>query len=132
MMEYIFFSASLSRRFAEFVQVLGVPCEESKDEMGIIVAVPEDLDDELSNRLETYYAHLMDEQAEIVEEEEPGLKHATAINITLSDGRPCTIRIEPDMMNRLMSCLGIEEIHELAVTIARSVENPDSRPLCHT
>ena len=132
MMEYIFFSASLSSRFAEFVQVLGVPCQESKDEMGIIVAVPEDLDDELSTRLETYYAHLMDEQADLVEEEEPGLKHAAAINITLSDGRPCTIRIEPEMMNRLMGCLSIEEIHELAVSIARSVENPDNRPLCKT
>lgn len=130
MMEYIFFSASLSSRFAEFVQVLGVPCQESKDEMGIIVAVPEDIDDELSTRLETYYAHLMDEQADLVEEEEPGLKHAAAINITLSDGRPCTIRIEPQMMNRLMGCLSIEEIHELAVSIARSVENPDNRPLC--
>lgn len=130
MMEYIFFSASLASRFAEFVQVLGIPCEESKDGMGIIVAVPEDLDDELSTRLETYYAHLMDEQAEMVEDEEPGLKHAAAVNITLADGRPCTIRIEPDMMNRLMSCLSIDEIHELAVTIARSVENPDNRPLC--
>jgi hypothetical protein len=132
MMEYIFFSASLSSRFAEFVQVLGIPCEESKDEMGIIVAVPEDLDDELSTRLETYYAHLMDEQASLVEEEEPGLKHAAAINIQLADGRPCQIRIEPEMMNRLMGCLSIEEIHALATTIARSVENPDNRPLCHT
>lgn len=132
MMEYIFFSASLAGRFAEFVRVLGIPCQESNDEMGIIVAVPEDIDDELSTRLETYYAHLMDEQAEMVEDEEPGLKHAAAINISLADGRPCTIRIEPDMMNRLMGCLSIEEIHELAVTIARSVENPDSRPLCKT
>ena len=63
---------------------------------------------------------------------EPDLKHTTAINITLADGRPCTIRIEPAMMNRLMSCLSIDEIHQLATTIARSVENPDNRPLCHT
>lgn len=132
MMEYIFFSDSISRRFAEFAQVLGIPCQERRDKMGLIIAVPEDLDDLVANRLETYYAHLLDEQADMVEETEPDLKHTTAINITLADGRPCAIRIEPAMMNRLMGCLSIAEIHQLATTIARNVENPDNRPLCQT
>jgi hypothetical protein len=129
-MEYIFFNAELAERFAEFARLIGASCEERSDNMGLVVAVPEDLDDALGNRLETYYAHLLDEQAEMVEEAEPDLKHATAINITLADGRHCTIRIEPAMMNRLMGCLSIADIHELATTIAHSVENPDNRPLC--
>ncbi|MHB1589936.1 MAG: hypothetical protein ACYCTW_00125 [Sulfuricella sp.] len=132
MMEYIFFNAELAERFAEFARLIGSGCEERNDNMGLVVAVPEDLDEELGNRLETYYAHLLDEQAEMVEETEPDLKHTTAINITLGDGRPCAIRIEPAMMNRLMSCLSIDEIRRLATTIARSVENPDDKPLCHS
>jgi hypothetical protein len=132
MMEYIFFNDSISQRFAEFVQVLGIPCQEKRDKMGLIVAVPEDLDDLVSNRLETYYAMLMDDQADLVEENEPDLKHVAGISITLADGRPCTIRIEPAMMGRLMDCLSIAEIHQLATAIARSVENPDDNPLCHT
>jgi hypothetical protein len=132
MMEYIFFNTELAERFAEFARLTGAGCEERGDKMGLIVAVPEDLDEELNNRLDTYYAHLLDEQAEMVEESEPNLKHTTAINITLNDGRPCAIRIEPAIMNKLMDCLSIAEIHELATTIARSVENPDNRPLCQT
>ncbi|HUX62439.1 hypothetical protein [Sulfuricella sp.] len=132
MMEYIFFNDSISRRFAEFAQVLGIPCQERHDKMGLVIAVPEDLDDLVANRLETYYAMLMDDQAELVETAEPDLKHVAAISITLADGRPCTIRIEPAMMGRLMECLSIDEIHQLATTIARSVENPDDKPLCHT
>ncbi len=132
MMEYMFFNAEIAERFTDFCRGIGVPCEERSDSMGLVVAVPEDLDDALSNRLETYYAHLLDEQAEMVENTEPDLKHATAIDITLADGRPCTIRIEPAMMNRLMDCLSIAEIHELAATIAHSVENPDNRPICQT
>lgn len=130
MMEYIFFNDSISRRFAEFVQVLGIPCQERRDKMGLIIAVPEDLDDLIANRLETYYAMLLDDQAELVEESEPDLKHTTAISITLADGRPCAIRIEPAMMNRLMGCLSLDEIHQLATAIARCVESPDNRPLC--
>ena len=132
MMEYIFFNAELAERFAEFARLIGAGCEERSDNLGLVVAVPEDLDEELDNRLDTYYAHLLDEQAEMVEKSEPDLKHTTAINITLADGRPCAIRIEPAMMNRLMSCLSIDEIHELATSIARNVENPDNRPLCQT
>lgn len=131
MMEYIFFNDSISRRFAEFAQVLGIPCQERRDPMGLVVAVPEDLDDYIANRLETYYAMLMDDQADLVEADEPELKHVAGINIALADGRPCTIRIEPAMMGRLMGCLSIDEIHQLATTIARSVENPDDKPLCH-
>lgn len=132
MMEYIFFDESISRRFAEFAQVLGIPCQEISDPMGLIIAVPEDLDDLISNRLETYYALLMDDQADLVDATEPDLKQVSAISIALADGRTCAIRIEPEMMNRLMSCLSIDEIHQLATTIARSVENPDNRPLCQT
>jgi len=132
MMEYIFFNAELAERFAEFARLIGTGCEERSDNLGLVVAVPEDLDDELGNRLDTYYAHLLDEQADMVEQAEPDLKHTTAINITLADGRPCAIRIEPETMNRLMSCLSIDEIHELATSIARSVETPDNRPLCQT
>lgn len=132
MMEYIFFHASISRRFAEFVQVLGIPCQEKQDQMGLIVAVPEDLDEPIANRLETYYAMLMDDQADLVNATEPDQKHLAGIRITLADGRPCSIRIEPAMMGRLMDCLSIDEIHQLATTIARSVENPDDKPLCQS
>jgi hypothetical protein len=131
-MEYIFFNAELAERFAEFARLIGTRCEERSDKLGLVVAVPEDLDAELGNRLDTYYAHLLDEQADMAEETEPGLKHNTSINITLANGQPCLIRIEPAMMNRLMSCLSIDEIHELVTSIARSVENPDDCPLCQT
>ena len=132
MMEYIFFNTELSSRFAEFARLIGVSCDERSDSMGLVVAVPEDIDEALSERLETYYAHLLDEQADLVNEAEPGLRYAAGIGITLADGRPCMIRIAPEIMGRLMDCFSVEEIHELATTIARSVENPDNRPICHT
>ena len=132
MMEYIFFDEALCARFIEFARQLGVPCQQKQDPMGITVAVPEDLDDSVADSLETHYDQLLEEQADLTGEAEPGQKHAAAICITLVDGRPCSIRIDPAIMGRLMGCLSIEEIHELATTIARNVENPDNKPLCHT
>ncbi|MDD5240517.1 MAG: hypothetical protein PHG47_02220 [Sulfuricella sp.] len=132
MMEYIFFDEALCARFIEFARQLDVPCQQKPDDMGITVAVPEDLDDGVADSLETHYDQLLEEQADLTGEAEPGQKHAAAICIALADGRPCTIRIEPAIMGRLMGCLSIEEIHELATTIARNVENPNDKPLCHT
>ncbi len=132
MMEYIFFDDALSKRFVAFAQDLGVACQEKPDDMGITIAVPEGLDDTVADALEAQYDQLLEAQADLVDEAEPGHKHAAGIRITLADGSPCMIRIEPDMMARLMGCFSIEEIHALATGIARSVENPDDRPICHT
>lgn len=132
MMEYIFFDETLCARFIEFARRLDVPCQKKQDDMGITVAVPEDLDDSVADNLETHYDLLLEEQAELTDETEPEQRHAAAICINLADGRPCTIRIEPAIMWRLMGCLSIEEIHELATTIARNVENPNDKPICHT
>lgn len=131
-MEYIFFDDGLSKRFVAFARDLGVACREKPDNMGIVIEVPDETDDATAEALEDKYDELMEMQAEITDESEPDQHHAAGVSITLADGRPCMIRIEPDIMARLMASFSVEEIHELATRIARSVENPDNRPICHT
>ena len=101
MMEYIFFKTAFPalRRIRPGARH---PLQERQDKMGLIVAVPEDLDDALANRLETYYAMLMDDQAELVEDSRarPEAQHR-------HQHHPCRRpalhdRIEPAMMGRLM------------------------------
>lgn len=131
MIEYIFFDSSLSARFSEHARTLGIECTPIQDAMGITLAVPEDIPDDVAAALERTYDELLERQAELVEADEAELKHAAAIRINLADGSPCLIRIEPAMMNRLLSCLSIDELHRLVAGIARDVENPCGLPLCH-
>ena len=133
MMEYIFFDQRLCARFMDYLARLKVPYQETTDELGMVVEVPEDLDDDMTDKIEEFYEQLMQEQAQLLEEGENRLeKNAAGISITLSDGRPCMVRIEPDMMARLLGCFSVEELHELITSVARSVENPDNSPICHT
>jgi hypothetical protein len=133
MMEYIFFDDRLRAKFVEFLSGLGLEYRETADEMGMVVQVSEDLEDGTTDAIEKRYEELMQEQAEFLEETDERLeKNAAGVSITLSDGRPCMVRIAPDMMARLLGCLSVEELHELVIGIARSVENPDNSPLCHT
>lgn len=133
MMQYIFFDDRLRARFVEYLAGRDVECREVADEMGMVVEVSEDLEDEITDAIEDCYEQLMQEQAELLEETDERLeKNAAGVSITLSDGRPCTVRIAPELMARLLGFLSVEELHELVASIARSVENPDDSPLCHT
>lgn len=131
MIDYIFFDAGLAGQFVEAARVLGVAATQSQDEDGYNVALPEDLPDELGEKLEEIYDELLEEQAALIESDEPERRHAAGIHIDLADGTPCLIRIEPEIMNRLLSVLSVAELHQLITAIAHDVENPQNAPICH-
>lgn len=131
MIDYIFFDAGLAGQFVEAAHALGVAASQSEEEEGYNVALPEDLPDETAEKLEEIYDELLERQAALIDAAEPQQRHAAGIHIDLADGTPCLIRIEPAMMNRLLSVLSVAELHQLVTAIAHSVENPSSAPICH-
>lgn len=128
--EYIFFDASLRDRFAEYAKSQGVACELRDDTMGLIVAVPEDLGDDLVEGLEERYDELQEEQSDLLAQDEGGLKKLAGFQLVLPDGQTCIVPMQPDMANRLLDCFSFEEIQTLLDTVARSVLNPSNSPLC--
>jgi len=131
MMEYVFFDNGLRSRFVDFARGLGVTCSESNDGMGMIAAVPEDVAEDVGQALEACYDRLMEEQADLVDQSEGGLKkHVVGIRATLADGRQCMIPLEPALANRLLACLGLDEVEALVNAVARALENPSAGPLC--
>ena len=132
MLEYIFFDSGLLGRFMDYSSQLGVECSQSEDSMGLIVHVPEHLPEDLGLLLERFYDQLLEEQSQLIEGEEGGLvKHAAGIRVTLSDGRPCMVKLEPEMANRLLASFSLDEVQALVVAIARSVESANDDPVCH-
>lgn len=131
MLEYIFFDEGLRRRFVEFARSRGASCQESGDGMGLVAAVAEDLTEEADAALEQFYDQLQEEQAALTDRSEGGLKkHGAGVEVTLGDGRPCLVRLSPEMANRLLACFSPQELHELVSAIARSVETPSAGPVC--
>lgn len=134
MIDYIFFDEGLRTRFVEFVRQRGVAYTEEPDPLGSgVVSIPEDLDEDLYEAIDRYYEELSQMQAELLEETEDRLeKNVAGVRVALSDGRPCMVRLDPDLVSRLLTVLSLDELHELVTVIARCGENPDDRPLCHT
>ena len=132
MLEYIFFDHDLLDRFVAHARQLGVECIVTDDSMGLMAQISEDLPEADASALEDLYDQLLDEQSTLVESVDGGLvKHAAGIRVTLSNGRPCMVRLEPEMANRLLSCFNLDEVQALVNAVARSVECQDDGPLCH-
>lgn len=131
MLEYIFFDEELCDRFARYAEDLGVACHSRADALGRVASVPEDLAEELDEKLEQFYERLQEEQSVMVEGSAGGLKsHAAGIRATLPGGRSCLVKLAPDMANRLLSCFTLDEVQELFSLIAKSIQNPDETPIC--
>lgn len=130
--EYIFFDASLSDRFARFVAARGIHSQVRPDAIeGFVVALAEELDDEVDQAIEAEYATLMAQQVDLVEAAEGDQARALmAVAITLPDGQPGVVRIPARYARRLFAHFSTEEVHELVGAIAQGVANPIAGPLC--
>ena len=131
MLEFIFFNDDLHDQFVEFAESLDLECESRLDVLGTVVMVPEDLPDEIEDQLEDRYAELMEAQAALADEDTDVSQHqAVGISVTLSDGSEHMLKLDPEIVKRMLECFTLEEMRELVNAIAISLQNADGTPLC--
>jgi hypothetical protein len=125
MIEYIFFDATLRDKFLAYAEQRDVPCTASDDSMGLLVAIPEDIAEELSDEIEEYYEELEDEQEEL-SKANGDLNRLAGFNFTLPDGQERMLPLPSDMANRLMVNFSLQEIQGLLNAVAERTLNPNS------
>lgn len=130
--EYIFFDETLRDRFASFVAAQGIASEVRPDAIeGFVVALADDLADEIEDAIEAEYATLMEVQRDLVEAADGDNARALmTVAITLPDDQPGVVRIPARYVRRLFAHFSTEEVHELVAAIAQGVANPLAGPLC--
>ena len=129
MLEYAFFHQRISGLFLDFVKQRGISAEVEQEELGIIVQIPEELDDQLLEKIEAYYDKLLDMTEELVNADEEHI-HNVGIAVNLTDGRSVLAEVEPALVNKLLDVISMEELNDLVNAVVDAVENPDERPLC--
>jgi len=132
MIEYILFDEGLRDRFLEIVAGQGIASEVRADQIeGFVVALPDDLADEVVDFLEDEYDALMEEQRCLIESQD-GDKARTlmGVKITLPDGQQRMVPLPAIYARRLYEHFTIEEIQQCVASIAESVLKPDAGSLC--
>ena len=131
MLEYIFFHQQLASEFSAQLDRLAVEHDSKDDELGFVIAIPENLDETILDDMDEFYETLLAKSEDLLTSEETTTeKQAAAISINLSDGRTVQASVSPALMNKLLEAISFDELNELIEAITDAIENPDERPFC--
>ncbi|MGM0541827.1 MAG: hypothetical protein ACQEQR_05260 [Pseudomonadota bacterium] len=137
LMEYVFFDLSLAECFQSFCKALGVETalisgETYSGEPEFIVSLPDDLDDAIIAQVEDEYAALLfGEQASMIEGNDKGaMADACGVQVQLQSGQFTTVAIHPEIMNKILSVLSVNELQDFLVQVVEDIENPKKGPVC--
>lgn len=137
--EYTFFNQSIADKFISFLNQKNITgnLDEEEDFMTgdstYIVRIQTSLDDALAADIEVYYDDLLfGEQASLIDgnNEDGALADICGVQVKLSNGEFTTIAVHPEIMNKLLSVLSIDEIQAFMAQVAEDIENPKSGPIC--
>ncbi len=131
MLEFIFFHEPLQNRFCALLDRLGIEHTERTDEMGTLVLVSEDIDENIAEQLDGAYDELFAETEHLVRSAPDNHEHNSAgIRVGLARGGACMVPIDPDLMNRVLTVLSVDELERLVQQVALAVMEPRDEPLC--
>ncbi|MBV2121796.1 MAG: hypothetical protein KUF74_10100 [Candidatus Thiodiazotropha sp. (ex Ctena orbiculata)] len=131
MLEYVFFDQRPWQEFVDYLKQLGLAIETARDDEEWLVYVPEELDDETDEKIEARYETLLEMNEQLVADQQGAAHVDTAgINVSLTDGRVVQAEVDPQLINRLLQVVSVEELGEFVSAIALAVEQGDERPLC--
>ncbi|MDG6778883.1 hypothetical protein QCB44_09205 [Thiomicrorhabdus sp. zzn3] len=137
-MEYVFFSEALADKFVAYCSGFGVGFEVISEELhpgelSFTVQMKGQLDDETIEKIEDYYNDLFfGEQAAQIEgnDENGALADACGVQVQLQSGEFTTVAIHPEIMNKILSVLTVDELQSFLSQVAEDIENPKSGPIC--
>ncbi len=133
MLEYVFFHERPLGEFVAYLRESGLDPVREDDDGLLKVLLPEELDDELAERIEDRYDQLMELSRKIYEqegdEEDVGY-HTAGITVQLEGGVNVYAQVDPRLLGRIMEVLSPEEFNEVVVAIVEAIENPDTHSLC--
>lgn len=134
MIEYLFFNAEISMKFIALLKQKEVEWEEAKENVhgSIILRVFEDIGDEIWDELDDTYDDLSEEDQLLLEAamaDDDDVSTA-GIYIQLKGGKQTVADINPDVMNRMLKVISMEEFNDFIEVIVNSVEEPDDTAIC--
>ncbi|MEZ5477221.1 MAG: hypothetical protein R3E95_06985 [Thiolinea sp.] len=133
-LEYLFFNRSLADTFTLRLQTLALDWQESIEPVqnAIVLKVSEEAAEPHWDELDDYYDELSEQDQALLEEgvEDPGAKATAGVYLQLADGRQTIAQVDPDMVNRILSVLNMDEFNQFIDVIVRSVEQPDDSAIC--
>jgi len=131
MLEYIFFDRRPWRLFIDFLRDLGLHPYHREEAQGLMVLLPDDIEDRLMDPIEARYDELLEMNDRLFAEQEGEAHvHRAGVSVSLADGRVVEAAVPPALLNRILEVVSTDELGRFVSAIVDAVENPDERPFC--
>jgi len=135
MLEYLFFTQHVANKFITFLEGKSLEWSQHNDPMlgSIVIKTSEDIEDSLWDELDDFHESLGDEDQKLIEStmvDDETETNAAGIYIQLGNGEQTVAQIDPDVMNRMLEGITMDEFNSFVETIVSSVEKPDDAPIC--
>ena len=133
MLEYLFFSKAIALQFKQWLEAQGIDYTEGVEPIQeaplIFIAEP---DDDLWDKVDAFYDELAEEDQAQMERGEgnPDDKSKAGIYIQLSGDRQTVAQVDPELLNRILTVLSMDELSDFVDSIVTSVESPDDCAIC--
>lgn len=133
-LEYLFFTSNVADKFIQQLHERNLEYTQESEPVqnAIVLKIPEGVDDDLWDELDDLYDELSAEDQAALEAglEDEESKSAAGIYLQLAGGNQTVAQVDPDVMNRILSVISMNELNDFVDIIVRSVENPDDSPIC--
>jgi len=133
MLEYVFFHQKPFELFIAFLTNRNLEVSSGETNGVYEVKIPDNMEDELSEKIETEYDRLMKMNHELFFAENPATSdnyRMATVMITLKNGDLTSAHIPPDILGRVLEVIDEVELNKIVTAVVEAVENPDERSYC--
>lgn len=134
MLEYLFFNQSFSDEFANILKYKNIDFHIDREPVqnAFTINVPENIDDDVWDEIDDIYDALSAKDSQKLQDDlaDADDVNTAGIYIKLANNQQTIAKINPDVMNRMLEVISMEEFNEFIEVIVSSVENPDDSPIC--
>lgn len=133
-LEYLFFTQSIANKFIAALQKWGISYAQTQEAVqgGIVLKIAETEAEAYWDELDALYDDLSAEDQHLLEAglEDGNAKSTAGVYLQLQGGKQTVAQVDPNIMNRILSVISVEEFNAFIEIIVQSVEQPDDTPIC--
>ncbi len=134
MLEYLFFNSVFAEKFARLLKGKSLDFEQNIESVqnALLITTSEDIDDDLWDEIDEAYDDLSEQDQQLLQSklEDDSKINTAGIYIQLKDNQQTIATIDPDVMNRMLEKISMDEFNAFVEAVVSSVEAPNDAPFC--
>jgi len=134
MLEYLFFNSVFAEKFMHLLKDKSLEFNQATESVqdSILITTSEDIDDDLWDEIDEAYDDLSEQDQQLLQSrlDDDSKVSAAGIYIQLKDDEQTVATIDPDVMNRMLERISMDEFNAFIEAIVSAVEVPDDSPFC--